>query len=124
MYVDSVLEQRFGDAVWARYHMEGGLENGIIHIPPNSDISVLDSIKEDAIGYKTSEPDLYSKALLFYARTSSTDGHPDVIEIIFEADSAEPAEAVDEEVEEDEDGEDDGGEGRDATGNDQSRSNL
>ncbi|KAK7416281.1 hypothetical protein QQZ08_012055 [Neonectria magnoliae] len=131
MYVDAVREQRFGDAVWARYHMEGGVENGIIYAPPNPTITVLGSIKEDAIGYKTNDPEWYAKALLFYARTSSTDGHPEVIDIIFQADSAEPAEAVNEEDEEDEeDGEDgeneegDNGEGRDAAGQNQSRSNL
>ncbi|KAK7414571.1 hypothetical protein QQX98_006599 [Neonectria punicea] len=89
---------------------------------------------EDAIGYKTNDPEWYAKALLFYARTSSTDGHPEVIDIIFQADSAEPVDAVDEEDEEDEedgeDGEDeedeenDSGEGRDAAGQNQSRSNL
>lgn len=100
------------------------MENGIICIPLNPDISVLDSIKKDAVIYKTSEPDLYAEALLFYARTSSTDGHPEVIEILFEADSAEPAQAADEEDEDGEGGEDNGGQGRDATGNDQSRSNL
>jgi hypothetical protein len=125
MYVEAVREQRYGDAVWARYHMEGGVENGIIYSPPNPNITVLESIKEDAIGYKISDPEWYAKALLFYARTSSSDGHPEVIDIIFQADSAEPGEEVDEEDEQDEQHEEDNdGEGRDATGHNQSRGNL
>lgn len=127
MYVDAVHDQRYGDAIWARYHMEGGVENGIIYSPPNPTITVLESLKEDAIGYKISDPDWYAKALLFYAKTNSTDGHPEVIDIIFQADSAEPTEVVDEEDEEDEDEEDeedDGGEDRDPTLNDLPWSDL
>ncbi|KAK7414572.1 hypothetical protein QQX98_006600 [Neonectria punicea] len=40
-YVDSLRNQRFGDAVWARYQMEGDVENGIIE---DSSMAVLDSI--------------------------------------------------------------------------------
>ncbi|EXA32527.1 hypothetical protein FOVG_16216 [Fusarium oxysporum f. sp. pisi HDV247] len=29
-YIDSIREQRYGDAIWARYCIEGGVENGIM----------------------------------------------------------------------------------------------
>ncbi|KAM0347654.1 hypothetical protein ACHAPU_004667 [Fusarium lateritium] len=85
IYVDAVLEQRFGDAVWARYHMEGGAENGVIHEWPNPSITVLESLKEDVVEAKTNEPSFYEQAVAFYSKTSSSDGHPEVIEVIFKA---------------------------------------
>lgn len=48
-YVDSISHQRFGDAVWARYQIERDVENGIIE---ESNMTVLDSIKEDAMEYR------------------------------------------------------------------------
>ncbi|KAH7133508.1 hypothetical protein EDB81DRAFT_103244 [Dactylonectria macrodidyma] len=104
MYIDAIREQRFGDAVWARYHMDGQVVDGIIKGPPN--LTVMESIKEDAIGYKRHASEHFAKALLFYAKTSSADGHRDVIDVIFEADSEEPVDTEDEEEEEEEEEED------------------
>ncbi|KAF4440825.1 hypothetical protein FACUT_3143 [Fusarium acutatum] len=86
MYVDAIREQRYGDAVWARYHIEGNVENGVIICPsPSDNMPVLDSIREDAVEANMNEPELYAK-VHFYAKTSPSDGHPEVIKIIFEAD--------------------------------------
>ncbi|KAF5693573.1 hypothetical protein FGLOB1_14367 [Fusarium globosum] len=63
MYVDDIREQRYGDVVWAR-------------------------IREDAEEAKMSEPEFYAKALQFFAKTSPSDGHPEVIQVIIEAGNA------------------------------------
>lgn len=80
MYVDAIRERRFGDAIWARYHLDGDVENGIIG--GSNNMTVLDVIKEDALSYKTHEPEEYFKALSLYANTSKADGHANVLEII------------------------------------------
>ncbi|KAF4452106.1 hypothetical protein F53441_5039 [Fusarium austroafricanum] len=100
MYVDSIREQRYGDAIWARYHMEGNVKGGIIMYPYEGDRKpVLDEIKIDAMEAKTNEPRFFAEALELYAKASATDGHPEVIEILFEADKAEPLARDDEEEE-------------------------
>lgn len=43
---------------------------------------MLDVIKEEALNYRVTEPEEYAKALLFHAKTSSADGHTDVLETI------------------------------------------
>lgn len=80
MYVDAIRDGRFGDAVWARYHISGDVENGIVG--GSNNMTVLDVIKEDALEYRVNEPEEYAKALSFYAKASSADGRADVIEII------------------------------------------
>ncbi|KAH7137010.1 hypothetical protein B0J13DRAFT_449859 [Dactylonectria estremocensis] len=83
MYVDAILDNRFGDAVWARYQICGTVQDGIIE---GSNLTVLESIEEDAMGYRAGAPEQYAEAQSFYASTSSTDGHPEVIEIILRDD--------------------------------------
>lgn len=80
-YVNAIREGRYGDAVWARYHIAGDVDvcNGIIE---GTDKTVLEMIEEDALGYKVGDPEVYDEALAFYASTKSADGHPEVIEII------------------------------------------
>ncbi|KAJ5676157.1 hypothetical protein N7462_009054 [Penicillium macrosclerotiorum] len=79
-YINAIRDGRFGDALWARYHMFGGVHNGLIE---GTNMTVLESIEEDAIGYRVGHPDLYAEALLFYATTKASDGHPEVIEMLF-----------------------------------------
>jgi hypothetical protein len=64
--------------MWARYHIAGDEHDGIIE---GTDKTVLEMIEEDALGYKVDDPDVYAEALLFYAK-STTDEHPEVVEII------------------------------------------
>ncbi|KAI1050408.1 hypothetical protein LB506_001943 [Fusarium annulatum] len=75
MYVDAIREQRYGDVVWAR-------------LSPSDNMPVLDSIREDADEAKMSEPEFYAKALQFFAKTSPSDGHPEVIQVRIEAGNA------------------------------------
>ncbi|KIL89237.1 hypothetical protein FAVG1_07631 [Fusarium avenaceum] len=90
MYINSIREQRYGDAIWARYCIEGGVENGVIlGQGPNPDITVLDQIREDAVEAKENEPGLFADALELYRQASSEDGHPEVIKIIFDTDGME-----------------------------------
>ncbi|RHZ49510.1 uncharacterized protein CDV56_106561 [Aspergillus thermomutatus] len=90
LYVDAIRDARFGDAVWARYHIYGDVENGIVG--GSNNMTVLDVIKEDALLYRVNEPEEYFKALFFYAKTSGADGHADVIEVITNLDEREIAE--------------------------------
>ncbi|KAF5622328.1 hypothetical protein F52700_10591 [Fusarium sp. NRRL 52700] len=91
MYIDSIQEKRYGDAIWARYCIEGGVENGVIlGQGPNPDITVLDQIREDAVEAKTNEPGLWTQALELYRTASSADGHPEVIKVILDTDRMEP----------------------------------
>ncbi|KAJ5914308.1 hypothetical protein N7504_003191 [Penicillium tannophilum] len=88
-YVDAIRDGRLGDAIWARYHIGGDIEDDIPDA--SSKMTVLDVIKEDALGYRASEPEEYSKALLIYAKTSSTDGRPDIIDLIRDLDERDVA---------------------------------
>jgi hypothetical protein len=45
-------------------------------------MTVLQSIKEDALEYKTNDPEGYAKAEAFYAQINDNDGHKEVIQII------------------------------------------
>ncbi|KAJ5949989.1 hypothetical protein N7454_001573 [Penicillium verhagenii] len=70
-YVKSIQEKRYGDAIWARYHMYGDVENGIVEGSDN--MTVLEVIEEDARDYRVDHSGLYTEALSFYAKTSSQD---------------------------------------------------
>lgn len=78
-YVAALQERRFGDAIWARYHMMGEVENGIVG---DTNLTVPQSIEEDAVGYKTYAPEQFAQALSIYANTSSEDTKPDILELI------------------------------------------
>lgn len=81
-YIDAVHDGRFGDAIWARYHIFGNVIDGMIE-----QLTVLESITEDAMGYKKFAPEDYAAAVAFYTdRRNSADTHPEVIEIILRID--------------------------------------
>ncbi|KAJ5893240.1 hypothetical protein N7495_004931 [Penicillium taxi] len=81
LYIKSINEKRFGDAIWARYHIYGDMEDGIVG--GSNNMTVLDTIEEDAREYRVSEPELYAEALSFYVQTSSQDTHiADVLDLI------------------------------------------
>ncbi|GIK06704.1 hypothetical protein Aspvir_002354 [Aspergillus viridinutans] len=91
IYVDAIRDTRWGDAVWARYHMYGEVDGETGIVAGSNNMTVLEVIKEDALGYRVNDPEIYFQALLFYA-TSSADGHADVIELIANLDEREIAE--------------------------------
>ncbi|PWY93027.1 hypothetical protein BO94DRAFT_487511 [Aspergillus sclerotioniger CBS 115572] len=78
-YVNAVRDKRYGDAIWARYHIAGDVHDGISE---EENKPVLEVIEDEALNYKVSDPEAYAEALVFYADTSSADGHPEVMEII------------------------------------------
>jgi hypothetical protein len=87
MYINAIHEGRFGDAIWARYHITGDVIDGVI----DGRLTVLESIEEDAVGYKTTAPEEYADAVSFYrGRVSSSDGRVDVVDIIFRVDQETP----------------------------------
>ncbi|KAJ4138756.1 hypothetical protein NW768_002628 [Fusarium equiseti] len=80
-YVNAIKDTRYGDAIWARYHMFGEVSNGMIE-----GLTVIESITQDAMGYKKHAPEQYAEAVSFYKGNSSADGHTDVIEVIMRVD--------------------------------------
>ncbi|RSL79433.1 hypothetical protein CDV31_017208 [Fusarium ambrosium] len=79
MYIQAIRDGRYGDAVWARYHIEGDVHDGIIG---DTNTTVLEMIEEDATEYRVNAPEQYAEALAFYEKTSSADEHANVTEII------------------------------------------
>ncbi|KAH7183604.1 uncharacterized protein B0J16DRAFT_386676 [Fusarium flagelliforme] len=57
----------------------GEVENSIVG---DTNLTVRQSIKEDAVGYKTNAPEQFAQALSIYANTSSEDTKPDILELI------------------------------------------
>lgn len=78
-YANAISDRRFGDAIWARYHIFGDVTNGIIN---GTNTTVLARIEEDAIEYRVGEPELYAEALSFYNTTSADDGRTDVLQLL------------------------------------------
>ncbi|KIL89238.1 hypothetical protein FAVG1_07632 [Fusarium avenaceum] len=85
-YVEAIQSKRYGDAIWARFHMEGGVQEGITQ---DTNETILDIIKEDSAGYKVNAPVQYAEAVAFYAKTSSEDAHLDLIKAVVDATSDE-----------------------------------
>ncbi|KAJ5358450.1 uncharacterized protein N7496_010863 [Penicillium cataractarum] len=79
MYVNSIRDGRFGDAVWVRYHIYGDVENGMVG--GSNNMTILDVRNEDALSYRVHSLEESFKALLFHAKASSADGPADVIEV-------------------------------------------
>ncbi|KAM0549560.1 hypothetical protein ACHAPJ_009376 [Fusarium lateritium] len=81
LYVDAIHEERFGDAIWARYHMFGGIEDGKLE---GSGMTVVESITQDAVAYKQHNLEDYEKTVsVFQESSSQSDGHSDILEIVF-----------------------------------------
>ncbi|KAJ9244367.1 hypothetical protein DTO169E5_1972 [Paecilomyces variotii] len=68
-YVEAIRARRYGDAIWARYHMTRNRDSD------DDDETVIKEIEQDAREYRESDPDGYADAILFYADNSSADGH-------------------------------------------------
>ncbi|KAF4496858.1 hypothetical protein FAGAP_7013 [Fusarium agapanthi] len=77
-----ILSKRYCDAIWARLHKEGGVQDGITQYTNETN---LDIVKEDAAGYKVNAPVQYAEAVALYASTSSDDTHSDLIKAIVDA---------------------------------------
>ncbi|KAJ5626725.1 hypothetical protein N7528_004152 [Penicillium herquei] len=91
MYVDALCDRRFGDAIWARYHMFGDVVNGIKCNGGNNN-TVLEEIIEDALGYRVADTEEYFKAMSLYETTSPSDGHLDVLDMLRNLDEKDIAE--------------------------------
>lgn len=87
-YCVAISEKRYGDAIYARYHIDGIAKDGIYgDLRDNGDgkcilheTSVYDMIMEDARGYRECAPELYRDAMLFYSKSSPKDSRRDIIE--------------------------------------------
>ncbi|KAF5987563.1 hypothetical protein FBULB1_1952 [Fusarium bulbicola] len=78
-YVAAIREKRFGDAIWARHHVTGDVQNGTFS---EVNQTIFQAIEEDAIGYRTYYPEQYSNALAIYANTSNADTRTDILNFI------------------------------------------
>lgn len=84
-YVDALREGRYADAIWARYHIGGDVIDGVIpgsRLPGGPDITVLESIEEDAMEYWESDKEGYAVALAFYTQTADLNEHQEVIDLL------------------------------------------
>lgn len=79
LYCKAVSEHRYGDAIHARYSLDGRSPEGINQ---ETKRTVLEEILLDAIGYYTGYPKIYAEALSFYSNNSSNDTRPEIIEAI------------------------------------------
>jgi hypothetical protein len=52
-YVEAIQSKRYGDAIWARFHMEGDVHDGI---DQDTNDTILDIVKEAAAGYMVNAP--------------------------------------------------------------------
>ncbi|GKU03691.1 hypothetical protein FLAG1_05771 [Fusarium langsethiae] len=78
-YVAAIQEKRFGDALWARYHIFGEVVNGTFG---DTDVTVLGRFEEDTMEHKVNVPEDFSHALSLYANTSSNDTHIKVLDLL------------------------------------------
>ncbi|TXC10546.1 hypothetical protein FocTR4_00005957, partial [Fusarium oxysporum f. sp. cubense] len=81
-YVNAVRDGRFGDAIWARYHIFGNVVDG----KSEYGSTVIDNVEEEAVRYKKRACREWANTVAFYKETSSADIHPEVIEIILQVD--------------------------------------
>jgi hypothetical protein len=82
LYHDAVMERRFGDAIYARYNIDGRSSNGTFY---GTNHSVLQEILIDAMSYHSGYPEAFAEALLFYSNSSSEDTRTDIISVLREA---------------------------------------
>lgn len=82
-YINAVYEKKFGEAIWARYHMMGDVHNNVVD---GTNLTVLDSIREDAMEYKANSLEDFHEAVNFYNNPGirATDAHTDILDIISE----------------------------------------
>jgi hypothetical protein len=66
-YVESLRDKRYGDAIWARYHITGDLGDGLIDDGGSGNMTVLQAIEDDARDYRVNDEDLYTDALSLYS---------------------------------------------------------
>ncbi|RAL05868.1 uncharacterized protein BO80DRAFT_460921 [Aspergillus ibericus CBS 121593] len=87
-YCAAISEKRYGDAIWARYNMDGTTVDGQLKsLSMTKDgtieevsVPVYEVIMEDARGYAKDCPEHYRDALLLYNTTSPSDSRRDIIE--------------------------------------------
>ncbi|KAJ5734963.1 uncharacterized protein N7483_000088 [Penicillium malachiteum] len=82
MYVSAIREKRYGDAIWARYHILGDVQEGEDGYIEGTEMTVHDRIEMDAAQKRVDDPDMYAECLEFYEDTSEADGHPEIAELI------------------------------------------
>ncbi|KAL2829882.1 hypothetical protein BJY01DRAFT_227662 [Aspergillus pseudoustus] len=76
LYCSAISEARYGDAIYARYNIDGQANNGVYVY---NNITVYDQIMLDARDYANNQPELYATALVLYNSTASNDSRQDII---------------------------------------------
>lgn len=80
LYITAVSEGRYGDAIFARYNMDGLAINGVYE---DTNRTVHEEIQYDALNYHQGYPEIYAKSLSFFSSNYSTaDSKPEIIEAI------------------------------------------
>ncbi|XRM38786.1 hypothetical protein ABZX51_002182 [Aspergillus tubingensis] len=89
-YCTAIAEQRYGDAIYARYSIYGDTKDGVLTLWDCADegpyrernITVYKQIMKDARGYYDGYQNLYQEALEFYSSNSPNDSRRDIIEAL------------------------------------------
>ncbi|KAF9769527.1 hypothetical protein IL306_013051 [Fusarium sp. DS 682] len=79
-YVAALQEERYGDAIWARYHMFGDTSNGTYLDYPGW--TVREALEEEAIGYRLHDRENWKYALTVYAKSSKNDTRSDILDLM------------------------------------------
>ncbi|ENH66515.1 hypothetical protein FOQG_13521 [Fusarium oxysporum f. sp. raphani 54005] len=82
-YIVALQENRYGDAIWARYQMFGDTSNGTYLEYPQW--TVREAIEEDAIGYRLHARDNWKYAMTIYAK-SNRNIQSDILDLMFDVD--------------------------------------
>ncbi|KAJ6020424.1 hypothetical protein N7540_005928 [Penicillium herquei] len=82
MYISAIREKRYGDAIWATYHILGDVQEDEEGYIEGTGMTVHDRIEMDAARKRVDNPEMYDQCLEFYEDTSEADGHPDIAELI------------------------------------------
>jgi hypothetical protein len=60
-YIEALRDGRYGDAIWARYHIAGDVEKGLIYDGAGN-LTVLQAIEDDARDYRVNDGAMYADA--------------------------------------------------------------
>jgi hypothetical protein len=78
-YRDAVADQRFGDAIYYRYCIDGRSKDGTFY---GTNHTVQEEIFIDAKSYYLGYPERYAEALDFYSDNSEEDTRSEIIEAV------------------------------------------
>jgi hypothetical protein len=65
-YIEALRDGRYGDAIWARYHIAGDVEESLID-DGTGNLTVPQAMEDDARNYKVNDGAMYADALSLHS---------------------------------------------------------